>query len=159
PDGSVYIADTLNARIRRVDPDGLITTVAGGGTVGYGDGGPATQAQLAFPTALTFGPDGSLYIADGSYNNIRRVGPNGIITTVVGSGPSVYSGDGGPATQARFDFPPGVALGADGSLYITDADNNVIRRVGPDGIITTVAGNGSSGYSGDGGPATQARLA
>src|SRR5262249_998960 len=109
-------------------------------------------------TGVAIAPDGSLYIADDYNQRIRRVGSNGIITTVVGDGIPGSSGDGGPATQARINSPNGVALAPDGSLYIADSASSRIRRGGPDGIITTVAGNGTRGYSGDGGPATQASL-
>ncbi|KAB2921394.1 MAG: hypothetical protein F9K25_20545, partial [Candidatus Contendobacter sp.] len=159
PDGSVWIADGSNARIRRVGPDGIITTVAGTGTAGYsGDGGPATQARLFFPYGVAVGPDGSVWIADWGNERIRRVEPNGIITTVAGTGTAGYSGDGGPATQALLNSPYGVAVGPDGSVWIADLGNERIRRVGPDGIITTVVGTGQFGFSGDGGPATQARI-
>jgi RHS repeat-associated protein len=159
PDGSVYIADSINQRVRRVGPDGIITTVAGTGTGGYsGDGGPATQAKLAYPESVAVGPDGSLYIADASNFRVRRVGPDGITTTVAGNGTEGFSGDGGQATQAEIDSPNGVAVGPDGVLYIADTINSRIRRVGPDGIITTVAGSGTYGHSGDGGPATAAQL-
>ncbi len=159
PDGSLYIADTGNHRIRRVGPDGIITTVVStGGSGDGGDGGPATQARLNQPRGLALGPDGSLYIADNGNHRVRRVGPDGIITTVAGTGASGYSGDGGSATQAQLGYPTGIALGPDGSLYIADAGNNRVRRVGPDGIITTVAGTGALGHGGDGGPATQAQL-
>jgi streptogramin lyase len=151
PDGSLYIPD--RNRIRRVGPDGIITTVAGGASQGYsGDGGPATLAELSFPSGVAIGPDGSLYIADGN-NRIRRVGPDGVITTVAGNGTIGFSGDGGPATQAELGTPFGVAVGPDGLLYIADFRNHRIRRVGADGIITTVAGDGTGGFSGDGGPA------
>ncbi|MDN3513168.1 MAG: carboxypeptidase regulatory-like domain-containing protein [Candidatus Brocadia sp.] len=136
-----------------------ITTVAGNGSPGFGgDGGLATQARLYYPTGVAVGPDGRLYIADTSNNRIRRVGPDGIITTVAGTGIPGFSGDGGLATQAQISGAYGVAVGSDGSLYIADHGNSRIRRVGPDGIITTVAGNGTSGFGGDGGLATQARL-
>jgi RHS repeat-associated protein len=158
PDGSLYIADNGNYRIRRVGPDGIITTIAGNGVHGFsGDGGPATVAQLSRPFGVAVGPDGSLYIADISDTRIRRVGPDGIITTVAGNGTYGFSGDGGPATAAQLSYPFGVAVGPDGSLYIADTSSS-IRRVGPDGIITTVAGNGVDGFSGDGGPATVAQL-
>ena len=169
-DGSLYIADTYHYRIRRVGPDGIISTVAGSGQYGFsGDGGPATQASLGyrnFPITVALGADGSLYIADSGNNRIRRVAPDGIISTVAGNGcnsgypdySSCELGDGGPAIKARLYFPTGVALGADGSLYIADQVNVRIRRVAPDGIISTVAGNGLYGFSGDGGPATQAQL-
>jgi sugar lactone lactonase YvrE len=158
-DGSLYIADTNNQRVRRVGPDGIITTVAGNGTAGYGgDGGPAQQAQLSFPEGILVGADGSLYIADTGNQRVRRVGPDGVITTVAGNGTAGYGGDTGPAPQARLNLPDGVALGPDGSLYIADPGNERVRRVGPDGVIRTVAGNGTGGFSGDGGPATQAQL-
>ncbi|MGH8584547.1 MAG: RHS repeat-associated core domain-containing protein [Gammaproteobacteria bacterium] len=159
PDGSLYIADAGNHRIRRVGPNGIITTVAGTGATGFsGDGGPATAASLSGPFGLALSLDGSLYIADQFHHRIRRVGPDGIITTVAGTGAIGISGDGGPATAAALNSPFGVALGPDGSLYIADGGNNRIRRVGPDGIITTVAGMGFFGFSGDGGPATAAAL-
>ncbi|MGX2029945.1 PKD domain-containing protein [Methylocaldum gracile] len=163
PDGSLYIADRLNDRIRRVGPDGIISTIAGTGeflfTYGYsGDGGPATHAQLNFPEGVAMSSDGGLYIADSGNWRIRRVGPDGIITTVAGTGQAGFSGDGGPASQAKLYHPYGVAVGPDGSLYIADTYNERIRRVGPDGIITTVAGTGQYGFGGDGGPATQAKL-
>jgi RHS repeat-associated protein len=159
-DGSLYISDTHNHRVRRVGLDGIISTVAGNGIYGFnGDGAPAAQASLNSPGGIAFGTDGSLYISDQGNQRVRRVGPDGIITTVAGKGgTNGFSGDGGPATQAKFYGPDDVAIGADGSLYINDQFNNRIRRVSPDGIITTVAGNGSYGVTGDGGPATQAAL-
>jgi streptogramin lyase len=157
PDGSLYLDDSGNYAIRRVAADGIITTVVGNGKFGGGgDGGPAQQAQLAYPTGIAFGPDGSLYIIDGS--RVRRVGPDGIITTVAGSNNSGYGGDGGPALKATLNQPDGLVVGADGSLYIADTNNERVRRVGPDGVITTVAGTGTRGFGGDGGPATQAQL-
>jgi RHS repeat-associated protein len=159
PDGSLYIADSTNHRVRRVGLDGIITTVAGNGMAGSGgDGGLATQAQLNFPYGLTVGPDASLYVAEYRGQRVRRVGPDRIITTVAGTGTPGYAGDGGPATAAQLYSPWALAVGPDGSLYIADISNNCIRRVSPDGRITTVAGNGTSGHSGDGGPATQAQF-
>jgi RHS repeat-associated protein len=159
PDGNLYIADTQNNRIRRVSPDGIITTVAGNGLRGYsGDGGPASQARLARPWGVSFGPDGSLYIADTENHRIRRVLHNGAITTVAGNGVAGFNGDGGSATQTRLSIPYGMAFDSDGNLYIADTGNNRIRRVSPDGVIRTVAGNGIRGSEGDGGPAAQARL-
>ena len=107
---------------------------------------------------MAVGADGSLYIADSVSRRILRVGSDGILTVVAGMTSPGFSGDGGPAIQAQLDTPQGVALGLDGSLYIGDSFNNRIRRVGLEGIITTVAGNGTFGYSGDGGPATAASL-
>jgi hypothetical protein len=141
--------------------NGAITTVAGAplplgvSPPNSGDGGPATQAILQ-PINVAAGPDNSLYIVDGLNQSIRRVSPNGIINTVAGGNGLGFSGDGGPATQATLNNPEAVAVGPDGSLYILDTGNLRIRRVGPDGVITTVAGNGTRGLGGDGGPATQA---
>lgn len=158
-DGSVYIADTHNHRVRRVDPAGIITTVAGNGKKGYsGDGGPATEARLDWPARVAVGPDGSLYIAGSHDRRIRQVDPAGVITTVAGNGERGYSGDGGPAIEAKFDDCGAMAVGADGSLYIADDWKAVVRKVDPAGIITTVAGSGTGGYSGDDGRATQAEL-
>ena len=159
PDGSVYFTESLIPNVRRVGPDGIIATFAGrSGASGFaGDGGLATQALLSRPTGIAVASDGSLYIADTANQRIRRVGPDGIITTVAGTSIG-FAGDGGPATQAKFSGPTSVALGADGSLYIGDTSNNRIRRVGADGIVTTVAGTGTAGFAGDGGLATQAML-
>ncbi|MEX0730375.1 MAG: SMP-30/gluconolactonase/LRE family protein, partial [Aquisalimonadaceae bacterium] len=157
--GHLYIADSWNHRIRRVSPDGVITTLAGTGNGGYaGDGGPATAAQLRHPDGVAVDAAGHLYIADFGNHRIRRVSPDGVITTVAGTGIGGYSGDGGPAAAARLYYPSGVAIDAAGYLYIADEGNYRIRRVSPDGVITTVAGNGNWGQSGDGGPATEAPL-
>jgi RHS repeat-associated protein len=161
PDGSMYIADSAHNRIRMVDPNGIITTVAGGLNGGFGgDGGPAIAAQLNAPYDVAVGPDGSLYIADALNHRIRHVGLDGRIATVAGNGNHGYAGDGGPATAATLNFPSGVDVGPDGSVYIADNTNSRIRRIGTGGIITTVAGNGAPGFgpAGDGGPATQAKL-
>lgn len=158
-DGSMYIADMQNHRIRRVAPNGVVSTVAGTGVPGYyGDGGLAVDAQLYNPAGITVGADGTLYISDSSNHRIRKVDSNGIITTVAGSGISGYLGDGGQAVDARIALPQSIALASDGSFYIADFLNHRIRYVGNDGIITTVAGSGSRGFSGDGGQATSAEL-
>jgi sugar lactone lactonase YvrE len=154
--GNLYIADSGNNRIRKVS-NGVISTVAGTGAQGYsGDNGPATSAQLNFPTGIALDSAGSLYIADYWNNRIRKVS-NGVITTVAGNGTPGFSGDGGPATSAELSNPSGVALDAAGSLYIADTLNNRIRKVS-NGVISTVAGNGTSGFSGDFGLATSAEL-
>jgi RHS repeat-associated protein len=163
PDGSLYVADRVAHRVRKVDPDGIITTVAGTGVPGSsGDGGPAAQAQLSFPEAVAVGPDQSLYIASPSSSRIRRVGTDGIIATIAGSGVQGFSGDGGPAPLAQLRNPDGVAVGPDNAVYVNDRGNRRIRLVGADGIITTVAGTGNpclpTAACGDGGPATQAQL-
>lgn len=159
PDGSLYIADSGNNRVRKVTPDGRISTIAGNGTHGYsGDGGPAIQASLRFPRGLAIGKDGSVYVADFLNYRVRRIGPDGIITTVAGNGQRGYGGDDGPATEARFDGVENLAVGKDGTLYLSDTGNHRVRMVGTDGIVTTAAGDGTAGYSGDGGPASLARL-
>jgi len=156
--GGLYIADSENNRIRKVTPTGTITTLAGNGQYGYsGDGGPATAASLS-PGGVAVDAAGNLYIADYGNDRIRKVTPAGTITTVAGNGQWGYSGDGGPATAASLNRPYGVAVDATGNLYIADGQNSRIRKVTPAGTITTVAGNGQWGYSGDGGPATGTSL-
>jgi hypothetical protein len=136
-----------------------ITTIAGHGDFGLlGDGGPAKDARLTFPEGVSVTPDGALYIADSFHHRVRKVGTDGTITTVAGNGEFGFSGDGGPAKDARLTDPRGIAVGPDGTLYIADTRNHRVRAVRPDGIITTVAGNGVSGFSGDGGPAKDAKL-
>ncbi|MBZ5619228.1 MAG: hypothetical protein LAQ69_10975 [Acidobacteriia bacterium] len=157
--GNLYIADSQNAKVRKVSTSGAISTVAGNGTPGYGgDGAAATGAQLNTPIGIAVDAAGNLFIADFSNNRIRKVSTSGTITTVAGNGNSGYSGDGGQATNAQLNTPTAVALDGAGNLYIGDTGNNVVRLVTPSGTITTIAGNGSAGYSGDGGPATQAQL-
>jgi uncharacterized protein (TIGR03437 family) len=155
--GNLFIADQNNNRIRKVATTGIITTVAGTGASGYGgDGGPATSALLQRPPRVSVDAAGNLYIADS--NRIRKVTPAGIITTVAGNGTQGYSGDGGLATSAFLNTPVDVQPDSAGNLFIADQGNNVVRKVDTGGIITTVAGSGSRGYSGDGGPATKASL-
>jgi hypothetical protein len=158
-DGSILVADYANHRIRRVSPNGQITTVAGTNTTGYsGDGGQATAARLNLPTDVEPTPDGGFLIADYGNRRVRKVSPAGVITTVAGTGVSGTYGNGGPATSAQLGAPTGVAVTADGGFLIADAAAHRIRRVSPGGIITSVAGTGTAGGSGDGGPATAARL-
>jgi hypothetical protein len=161
--GNLFIADTQNFVVRRVDAvTGTITTVAGNGAAGFsGDGGPAPSAQLSQPEAVALDAAGNLYIADSGNSAIREVAAaTGVITTVAGTGGQQgYSGDGGLATAARLSWPSGVAVDTQGNLYIADYENNVIREVNATtGVITTAAGNGTAGYSGDGGAATGAEL-
>jgi hypothetical protein len=177
--GNIYIADTGNLRVRKVDTTGTITTVAGNGesglsgyggpsigtneegdpdTEGNGDGGPATEAKLSGPHGVVVDSSGYLYIVDYQDHCVRKVDTTGIITTLAGNGESGYSGDGGPATEAKLSGPCGIAADLSGNIYIGDTFNNRIRKVDTTGIITTVAGNGEYGYSGDGGPATEAKL-
>jgi sugar lactone lactonase YvrE len=155
-EGNLYISDENNLRIRKVDEDGIITTIAGTGEEGYsGDGGPATSAKLRDTGGIAFDARGNLYLAD--YTRVRKIDPSGTITTVAGTGRAGFSGDGGPATEAKLTAYD-VALDAAGNIYITDPDNQRIRKVDKEGIITTIAGSGKKGYSGDGGPATEAAL-
>jgi len=160
--GNLFIADSGNRRVRRVDATtGIITTAAGNGIVGYsGDGGPATSATLGNPSLISVDAAGNLFIADSGNHRVRRVdATTGIITTVAGNGILGYFGDGGLATAASVAGPQGVAVDAAGNLFIADSGNHRVRRVdATTGIITTVAGDGMGGYSGDGGPATAAKL-
>jgi len=155
--GNLFIADLGNNRIRKVTPQGTITTVAGNGTQGFsGDGGPATLAKLSVSYGVAVDASGNLFIGDSS--RVRKVTPQGIITTVAGSGTPGFSGDGGPATSAQLVGVGGVAVDASGNLFIADIDNCRIRKVTPQGTISSVAGNGKPGFSGDRGPATSAQL-
>ena len=157
--GNLYVADQHNQAVRKIDLAGNISTVAGTGVIGYtGDGGPATNATFRFPTTLAIDKHNNLFISDQTNNCIRKVNSAGIISTVVGSGAVGYSGDGGPATNASLNNVVGVAVDTFGNLYIGDEVNHVIRKVNTSGIIFTIAGIGTQGYSGDGGPATACRL-
>ena len=156
PNGNLYIADSGNSRIREVS-NAVISTVAGNGTPGFsGDNGPAAGAQLANPYGLAIDLAGNLYIADSSNNLVRKVS-NGTIATVAGNGTPGFSGDNGPAIRAQLASPAGVAVDSGGNLYIADTLNNLVRKVSG-GVITTMAGNGTPGFGGDGGPATSAQL-
>jgi len=157
-DDTIYVSDSLAHRVRRIQ-GGIITTVAGTGATGLsGDGGPGTAATLHWPTALALDAAGNLYIADTFNHAIRRLAVDGTITTVAGTGVEGGSGDGGPALAAQISQPFGVAVDEDGTLYIADRGNFKIRRVAPDGVISTIAGTGVEGSAGDGGPAIAAEL-
>ena len=160
--GNIFITDAGVNKVRRVDAaTGIITTIAGNGFPGFsGDGGPAIDAELNFPFGINVDGAGNLFIGDTFNNRIRRVDAiTGIITTVAGNGIAGRSGDGGPATSASLNFPLNAAVDSSGNLYIADGFNDVVRYVAAsDQIITTIAGNGVLGFSGDGGPATQASL-
>ncbi|MBU6402748.1 MAG: hypothetical protein KGS61_20705, partial [Verrucomicrobia bacterium] len=158
--GNVFIADSWNHRIREVDTNGIITTVAGNGAGGYsGDGGAATNASLKYPGGLAVDRAGNLFIADAGNNRVRKVDTRGVMTTVAGDGRFTYAGDGGAATNASLANPLALALDAAGDLFIADQYSYRIRVVDTNGVIITVAGSGALGYSGDGGAATNASLA
>jgi RHS repeat-associated protein len=161
PDGSIYITERGNYSVRKVAPNGIITTFAGGrpGTPGpAGDGGPATQAALGSPIGIAVAPDGSVYIADNYLSRIRRVRTDGIIENFAGTGVFSSTGDGGPALSATIAGPQGLAIGPDGSVYV--AEGYRVRRITPDGYISTVAGTGNCNGGGlpFGNPATQVQL-
>jgi trimeric autotransporter adhesin len=158
--GNLYIADAGNNRVREVAAaTGIITTIAGTGTAGYsGDNGAAVSATLNKPSAVLEGSTGSLYILDTGNNVVRLVNTTGTITTIAGNGTAGYSGDNGPATSATLHTPYGLNIGSSGNLYIADSANNVVRMVSTAGIISTIAGNGTAGYSGDNGAAISATL-
>lgn len=160
--GHVFIADTINSRIRQVDlATGIITTVAGNGTAGYGgDGGAAAAASLFFPFGVAVDSSGHVFIADTGNQRVRQVDlSTGIITTIAGTGTLGYGGDGGPATDAELFAPNTIAVDAAGHLFIADSQNNRIRLVDlASGVITTVAGNGTFGFGGDYGLAVNAQL-
>jgi NHL repeat len=164
-DGTIYIADTGNNRIRRIRPDGTIETIAGTGVLGFaGDGGPAITANLAAPAQLLLDPDGTLYFGDYANSRIRRITPDGAIATIAGNGKFVINGllgDGGPAIYAGLNYPAATVFDTFGNLYIADSNNRLVRKITPDGLITTVAGHtGTQPFvgDGDGGPATKASL-
>lgn len=156
PTGNLYFADGFN-RVRKISPLGILTTIAGTGTsINSVDNVPATTVSLNSPVGVALDSMGNLFIAEAL--RVRKVSPLGIITTVAGNGSFGYSGDGGPAASAQLSFPTGLAVDSAGNLYFADTGNHRVRRVSAAGIITTVAGNGTYGYSGDGGPATSAQL-
>ncbi|MGW1983665.1 NHL domain-containing protein [Streptomyces collinus] len=157
--GVLYIADTNNHRIRKVTADGKISTVAGTGAAGFrGDGGAATAAQLNLPLGVAVDSTGALYIADYYNHRVRKVATDGVISTVAGTGAAGFRGDGGPAVSAQLNGLHGVVVDGAGDLYIADLGNHRIRKVTADGKISTVAGTGAAGFSGDDGPAVSAKL-
>jgi len=158
PDGNIYISHRSKNRIRKINKNGIITTIVGNGKAGFsGDGGPALEATLNFPAGLTF-DKGNLYIADRNNHRIRKVDSAGIITTVAGNGIGDYSGDNGPAINASLNLPSDVAYDQEGNLFISDRSNHSIRKVNPQGTITTFAGMGIPWFRGDNGPANLAFL-
>jgi sugar lactone lactonase YvrE len=159
--GNIYITDTYNHVIRKVNTSGIISTIAGHGTIsGYGgDGGAATNAYLNFPEMITVDGIGNIYVTDAGNNRVRKIDTAGIIKTIAGTGVAAYAGDGGAATSAKLAYPTGIALDTTSEIiYIGDANNNAVRKIDAAGIITTFAGTGVVGYSGNGGLAMVAKL-
>jgi len=156
--GNLFVADFYNLRVRKISTGGIITTIAGNGSGGYsGDGGAATSAQVN-PFDVAADGNGNVYIADFYKACIRKVSAAGVISTIAGNGTISYSGDGGPVTSAQIYNPFGVGVDTAGNLFFSDSGNSRIRKVAPSGTITTIAGNGTNGYSGDGGHAVKAAL-
>ncbi|MEX2982772.1 RICIN domain-containing protein [Streptomyces sp. C36] len=157
--GTVYFVDQGNHRVRKVAADGKISTVAGTGSAGFGgDGGPATAARLSTPVGVAVDSTGILYIADYGNHRVRRITTDGKISTVAGTGSAGFAGDGGQALSAQLNCPFGVAVDGAGDLYVADYGNHRVRKVTADGKISTIAGTGTAGFSGDDGPAASARL-
>lgn len=157
--GNLYFCDNSNNRVRKVDTNGIITTVAGDGDPSFGgDGGPATSAKLWGPMSVYVDEGGNIYIADAGNKRIRKVDADGTITTIAGTGVSGYNGDGISANSAMIGFPRGVSKGKNGNIYIGDISNRRIRMIDRLGYISTVVGTGISGHEGDNGPATNAKI-
>ncbi len=157
--GNIYFSEVSFHIVRKVDKAGVITTFAGNGTYGHsGDGGPATDAQLFDPIGIARDAIGNMYIAEEGSSCIRKVDTNGIISTVAGTATPGYNGDGIVATTAQLKYPFDIALDSFGNIYIADNGNYRVRKIDVSGIITTIAGNGTAGYSGDHGSATSAQL-
>lgn len=157
--GNLYIADTRNNRIRKINTDGTVSTFAGTGAAGYsGDGGAATSATLLRPYGIDFDDADNLYIADADNYRIRKIDVSGIITTVAGTGTEGYNGDNIPATLAQFRGIRDIVADKRGNIYVSDVSDHRVRKIDAAGIITTIAGTGTKGYSGDGGAATDAEL-
>ena len=164
--GNVYIADYSNDRIRKVNTSGIISTVAGTepNSRYLGDGGPADSAQLYGIHGVDLDASGNIYLASSNANLIRKVNTSGIISTIAGdtnlvvTGNAGYSGDGGPATAAELQNPTDVVIDGSGNIYIADENNYRIRKINTSGIISTYAGNGTAGYSGDGGLGTAVKI-
>ncbi|MBE2290479.1 MAG: T9SS type A sorting domain-containing protein [Chitinophagaceae bacterium] len=155
--GNILLAG--NYCIRKVDGSGIISTIAGTGTIGFGgDGGPATTAQFSFIDEMVSDKDNNLFLTDGGNERIRKISGNGIMTTIAGNGIQGYAGDGGPATAAQLRTPHGVDVDSCGNVYISDYTNQVIRIVNTSGNIYRLAGNSTAGFSGDNGPATAAQM-
>src|SRR5688572_20411300 len=156
--GNAYISQSNGNRIRKVSAAGVITTVVGGTTGFSGDYGLASAAAIDEPAGLARDVAGNLYFSDTGNHRVRKIAPNGLITTVAGNGGLVHGGDGGAAVHAGIAHPSGLAIDAAGNLYIADALSHRVRKVTVDGMISAVAGTGVADYTGDFGPATSAKL-
>jgi hypothetical protein len=158
PAGNIYFANDFS-RIRKINTLGIISTVVGTGVAGFsGDGGLATLAQISAPRGIAVDDAGNIYISDYDSSRIRKVDPSGIINTIAGTGVAGFSGDGGPAALAKIHHPTGIVVDGAGNVYFSDYHNYRIRKIDLSGIITTVAGSGTPGFSGDGGPALLANM-
>ena len=158
-DGSILLSDSYNHVIWRIDQEGYMTRFAGTGERGRGgEGVKALESTFAFPCDVRLDSKGNIFVADLENNRIRKITRDGLVTTVAGTGVPGYSGDGGPAIKAELNAPWGILIDKEDNLLIADSNNDVIRKVGSDGIIHTIAGNGEEGYDGDGGPARAAKL-
>ena len=156
--GNIYFASSIGA-VFKLNTGGSIQLIAGIGGVGYsGDGGPATLARFSHPLGVALDSSGAVYVADSGNNRIRKIAPDGTISTFAGTGIGGYSGDGGPASAAQFQNPSDLFLDSAGNLFVADEYNHAIRRISPEGTIRTIAGNGTPGFSGDGGPSLKASL-
>jgi uncharacterized protein (TIGR03437 family) len=161
PAGNLFFADTFNRRIRKIAVDGTISTVAGTGVAGFsGDGGPALNATMYQPNSVALDTAGNIYVADSLNHAIRKISTAGIMSTLIGKGFGIFgfSGDGGPAVNGMLQDPQGAIADQAGNVYITDEDNNRIRVIAPTGIITTITGDGTKNFAGDGGPSLNAEI-
>ncbi len=162
--GNIYFSDFTNQRIREINTSGIISTIGGTGASGYsGDGSAATAATFNNPGGIVSDPYGNIYIADEYNNRIRRISTSGIVTTFAGNGPvgflaGGYGGDGGAATAAQINFPNNISIDANGNIYVSDEGNQRIRQINTAGIITTAAGTGTAGFTGDGTAAVGAKI-
>jgi len=158
-DDNVYVLSRGHGKMYKVNPDGKVAVIGGYGKIGYdGDGGLATEAKFQWPNHLVAAPNGDLYVADTGNDRIRKIDGDGIVTTVGGTGEEGFSGDGGPAIEAKLNAPSAIAMDRKGNLYIADFVNHRIRKIDTEGIITTVAGTGEPKFNGDDLPALEGNI-
>ncbi|MBI4662024.1 MAG: SMP-30/gluconolactonase/LRE family protein [Verrucomicrobia bacterium] len=144
PDGSIFVADTSNHRIRRISPNGEVTTVAGNGVAGFADG-PGKNSRFNQPAGLAIAADGTLFVTDSGNHRIRRITPDGTVSTVAGDGQAGFSN--GPASSARFNLPSGLVLDSAGNLFVVELGNHAVRKITREGMVSTVAGTGTGGFA------------